>query len=82
VEAFERGRDGDRGVKIEAGGEAGTEGEGDGLERIHGGPDIQFNRGGVGRTKVCGSRKQKADSEPSGKRWVRNDNCAVAATIN
>src|SRR5205807_10037091 len=37
VEAFEKAQRGDGGVKIESGGEAGTEGEGDGLERIHGG---------------------------------------------
>ena len=37
MEAFEKAESGDGGVKIEAGREAGTEGEGDGLERIHGG---------------------------------------------
>ena len=37
VETFEQTESGDSGVKIEAGRETGAEGEGDGLERIHGG---------------------------------------------
>ena len=37
MEAFEKTEGGDGGVKIEAGREAGTEGEGDGLEGVHGG---------------------------------------------
>jgi len=37
IEAFEKTESGDGGVEIEAGRETGTEGEGDGLERIHGG---------------------------------------------
>src|SRR5882724_1711485 len=37
VEAFEKTESGDGGVEIEAGRETGSEGEGDGLERIHGG---------------------------------------------
>jgi len=37
VEAFEKAQRGDGGVKIEAGRETGSEGEGDDLERIHGG---------------------------------------------
>ena len=37
MEAFEETESGDGGVKIESGRETGTEGEGDGLERIHGG---------------------------------------------
>ena len=37
MEAFEKTESGDGGVKIESGREGGTEGEGDGLERIHGG---------------------------------------------
>jgi len=36
MEAFEETESGDGGVKIEAGRETGAEGEGDGLERIHG----------------------------------------------
>ena len=37
MEPFEKAESGDGGVKIETGRETGTEGEGDGLERIHGG---------------------------------------------
>ena len=37
VEAFEKAESGDGGVKIETGRETGTEGEGDGLEGVHGG---------------------------------------------
>ena len=37
MEAFEKAERGDGGVEIKAGGETGAEGEGNGLERIHGG---------------------------------------------
>ena len=37
MEPFEKAESGDGGVEIETGREAGTEGEGDGLERMHGG---------------------------------------------
>ncbi len=65
VEAFEETESGDGGVKIEAGREAGAEGEGDGLERIHGWADIQFNCGGVGAQRDCGSKKQKQIPNPA-----------------
>jgi hypothetical protein len=59
VEAFEKAESGDGSVEIEAGGETGAEGEGDGLERIHRRDDIQFNCGGVCVQRDCARREKK-----------------------
>ncbi len=59
MEPFEKAESGDGGVKIETGRETGTEGEGDGLERIHGGLIFSLTAG-ESAYKGIADRKSKS----------------------
>ena len=72
VEAFEKTEGGDGGVEIETGRETGTEGEGDGLERIHGGLIFSLTAGESAHKEIA-EWKSKSRFRTSGKRWARND---------